>query len=323
MGYSSELFPLGTNAANKSPFQTYSGYLVNILQDADLFKQVLLDVGNLRCVDFEYIHPKKLTAVFISHTHFDHTRYLGKLINKLAKLGRKEPLILYMHKNALKKMKVLIIFSNRRKIPEFVQFELIKFNLDKPYLKYKQLKKKCKTNYETIVSMKDLSIAPTLKMKIFVAPAKHSDSSVAYRIKIIEDDGQEIINIQPNTGRPLMDLVYTPDTSFQSNYLCKFAENTQFWLLDTTFSTEFIDMDYQKYKEGKRDGSIHGHSSPRYSATMCEKANVGCYIPIHYFWERFGDSLEDAMIQIKSEAEKHFSGEIIVAEELKAIKLKN
>ena len=308
MDFEAVLLPLGTDAANRNKYQEFSGYLLK-LQNGKNYSSILLDCGNKYCASLDIVNPENLELIILSHHHLDHTLYLGLLVKRLRKWGRKKPLSIVCHDYTWKKIKWLILLLNFG-IPSFIKHISIPIPMSKPYLRTR--KKKATTNYSRVFNLNYQFSAENFVMKIKASPAIHTRGTLAYRLKIY---------VNSNSNR-FLDLVYCPDTSFSSDHLIEFAKNTSYWLLDSTFRREYIDHEYTKFKENKRGGEISGHSCPYYSGKLCEKANASIYVIIHYFWERFAEKYKNTERNLMKRAQKSFSGALIVAKELEPILLK-
>lgn len=310
------LLPLGTNAGVLTgPNQQPLSYVLEIRQLSTLNSengqkiQILFDVGSKFAVDPKYVQNDALVAVFLSHDHLDHTRYLGPLIKRLKKQQRTRPLFVYCQENAWGFIRWLIRISCGH-IPSFVQFIPTNVMLDDPRLKSHT--KTSRTDYRQISHLAPLIIQKTLHISIDVAPAKHSKSAVAYRLKLAT-----LVN--ENIGTTQLDLVFSPDTSYQSDHLIPFAQNTTYWLLDAGYTKEEIDLRFEKFQKRQRGGEIVCHSSPHYSGRLCEAAHVKNYIVIHYVWPRFGKTLTEFIDNVKTRIKAVYSGNIIISLDLQPI----
>jgi ribonuclease BN (tRNA processing enzyme) len=315
--FSMQLLPLGTCAANRTSYQDYSGYLLKF-GDATTQYQILLDCGSKRVLDFDQVDPKRLKVIILSHSHLDHTHYIGKLIQKLVSYGRVALLTIIAHPNTIKVVNKIIKLWNQRKIPEFVRFTPIKLTIHDPYLR--NPKKKCQTDLTQVANLDpisfDLGNNHAIKMQISATPALHTTSSIATKLEFDFTDPQQ----QEQWKK--VNLVYSPDTSFKSDYLVEFAQNADYWLLDTTYHRAILDKAYEKYLKKKWRGEIHGHSSPEYSAMLCEKAKVKHYVIIHYFWKRFTKNFNEIEPTLLKLAGQFYHGNIIVTKELVPIELR-
>ncbi|MBD3354163.1 MAG: MBL fold metallo-hydrolase [Candidatus Lokiarchaeota archaeon] len=304
--FSAIMLPLGTRAGViPVKHAEATAFLLKIIEE-DSEYQILFDAGSKRILNKEFINPAKIIAVFLSHAHLDHTMYLGRFLRFLRRSGRKKPLYIYCHNNGWKSLKWWIrLFCCR--IPEFVYHIPIDLEIYNPYLKTH--KKDCKTDLTQISKLKALKIGKHLIMNIRAAPALHCVSSVAYRINIRGD-------------REHLDFVFSPDTSYNSMHLIPFAKNAMYWLLDSAFAKEIIDERYDRFLEHKRGGEIVCHSGPYYSGKLCQQANVGTYIMIHYIWNRYTEKFEDTENALTTRAKRTFDGNIIVSFDLVLITLK-
>lgn len=276
------LLPLGTCAANKTHFQEQSSYLLEILTNEKRY-QILFDAGSSRVNNDKFVNPKFLRAIFLSHWHIDHTRYLGPLLKKLVKYLNNLDVTIFVNPWTWRAVTLRMLIRNGFITPRNIKLHHIHSRTYRKQVKFK--------------------LDEDFKIIITADRAVHSPDCIAYKVKIYS----------ANDDKKLTSFVYTPDTKFDSYDLSEFAYNADYWLLDTTFHTEFV-------QKGK-DNIFLKHSSPEYSAIMCEKANVGTYIVGHYFWERFGTTYGEAVDNIRSKAQTYFKGKIIVARDLEPITL--
>lgn len=311
-----QLIPLGTCAANRTEHQDYSSYLLEV-GDAMTQYQVLLDCGSKRVLNFDYIDPKKLKVVIFSHSHLDHTHYVGKFVHNLVLAGRNTPLSIIAHPDTIEVVKKLIKLFNKRKIPEFITFIPIHLFIMDPCLK--KPKKKCQTDFTQVASIDpvlfNLNNNRNIQMDLSATPAWHTTSSIATKLIFKLNDPKQ------QTQAHTVNLVYSPDTSFKSDYLVSFARDADYWLLDTTYHRPILDKAYAKYLQKKWRGEIHGHSSPEYSAMLCEQAKVKHYVVIHYFWKRFTKNFDEIRSTLRNLASQFYHGKIIVAKDLAPIDL--
>lgn len=281
-----ELLPLGTCAANLNKYQMYSAYLLNFYEHSEnnierkLLYQILLDVGNKRVYDSKWLDNEKLMAIFISHTHIDHTHSLGKLCAYLNKKKRTIPLTIYYPKHAEIKIKSLIRLSNFLKEPHFINFHPIETNLANEII------------FEKIIvnSISTIHTCPTISYKFEVPTIKKKIS-----------------------------CIYTPDTRYDAYNLIEFAQDADYWLLDTTFDDDFYDNIVHNPETTQHLKNKFQHSSPKYSAKLCHQANVKNYIAIHYYWKRFHEKYAKVKDVIYKSAKNEFPNNIIVSEDLKSI----
>lgn len=285
-----ELLPLGSCAGDINTYQKFSAYLLNfyhiIISEAgkesrELDAQILLDAGNDRIFDEHWIKPEKLSGIFLSHGHFDHTLAIGKLCAFLQQKKRTQPLPIYFPIHAALKIRSLIKMRNKFKIPPFVEFHPIYPNI-----------KEIRFNNNVIVQP---------------YPAIHTIPCLSYKFLITK------------TGSTLS-LVYTPDTRIDSTNLIEQTKDVDYWMLDTTFDDAFYDKLLQNPK--KRSMMLrYQHSTPKYSAMLCQTAQVKTYIVIHYYWRRFNLEYSKVKEIIVQAAQKEFSGRVIVTEDLHPILL--
>ncbi|MHA1339144.1 MAG: MBL fold metallo-hydrolase [Promethearchaeota archaeon] len=358
-----QLIPLGTCSANKNPFQKYSSYLIEGLFNKKTFFQIILDVGNNRAIylddnNYNYplednnmryrgiIKPDLLKAIFISHSHLDHSRYLYELLinlknyylkkssrmpNKINLTPATPKIKIILHKNAFK------LYKRWKKLENLLHFKKINFteveNANIFEFIYPDLplrpKKQINFGFNNFISLDPLYIelencpdkskimqinsedpknSKKLKIEISVANAIHNPNTLAYRLNFIYTS-----TIQSKNMNPLFSIVYSPDTRFDSTNLVEFAKNADYWLLDTTFSNNFI----EKHKNWVK----LTHSSPKFSAILCEKAQVKNYVVCHYFWKRFSSNYNNFDKFLKKEIGDSYSGNIIIAKDLKIIQL--
>ncbi|MHA1822206.1 MAG: MBL fold metallo-hydrolase [Promethearchaeota archaeon] len=194
--------------------------------------------------------------------------------------------------------------------------------------------------YKDVVFKGAYNFLDYLDIKIMTARAIHTKDSLAYRIRfyarhiILGDDKgrhpkkEKALNEELDLSKKekVLDIVYSPDTKFDSFHLADFAENTDYWLLDSTYNDGFIDSWRQYFNLGKTS-DIMKHSSPKYSAWLCNLANSKSYVMIHYFWKRFrkeyGMEKENDEVGsfIKRAVEKYYNGRFIIFRDLKAFYL--
>jgi ribonuclease BN (tRNA processing enzyme) len=300
-----QILPLGTCAANRNPYQLFSSYLLEIITDVQKI-QILMDLGNKRAADLKYINPDQLKVIFISHQHLDHSLYIGKLIRKLSKLKRKEPLKIIANSITCKVIEKLIKLKNWFKIPSFVELIPSEFKEN-----HRELEKyQDQENINQVNSLEPLIFQMKndiqFKLSIKITHTIHIKDSVAFRL------GLEMVD-STSTVLKKNELVYSPDTKYDSDNLIPFAKDVDYWLLDTTFHKDYI---IQEVAGGKNDPH---HSSPEHSARLCRLANVKNYVIIHYFWSRFAEKYEDAEQNLLEMAKQEYSGNIIVSKDLHPI----
>jgi ribonuclease BN (tRNA processing enzyme) len=297
------LFPLGTCSADQNKYQYYSSYLLVVETLKDSY-QFLLDAGSKRVSDLCWIEPNKLKMVLISHFHMDHTLYLNKLMKLLNQSSENSYTTIVMHEKTWdilnRVMKVLDLKGNaikfmklRRKPKTYDNLKIMKIELP--------IREKLTDNLNKPIEIPLITFnkenACEFSLKISVINAIHSKECVAYRLEFYEKGEKRLLY-----------FVHSPDTRYNSEYLIDFAKESDYWLLDTTFKTEYV----EKYKDNIRKK----HSCPKYSALLCERAKVKNYLVGHYFWKRFAKKYEDAAQNIKNEVEKYFTGTIQVLEDL-------
>ncbi|MFX0101212.1 MAG: MBL fold metallo-hydrolase [Candidatus Hodarchaeota archaeon] len=291
------LLPLGTCAGNTTVYQKHSAHLLEI-QDNHKRVAILLDAGNKRVKSNRLYDIDDLELILISHDHLDHCLYIGALVQKLNFRGRRRKLKIISHVQAIKRIRVLIKIWNLGRIPRFVEF----MSVDLP------------PRMDATFDVPPINLGngglDEIQIEIATIMARHTPSTIAYRLKI------KHAAIQENA---LLDLVFSPDTSFKSDHLVQFAQHAGFWLLDTTFATWEIQKQIKEYTEGKRGARFPGHSSPEYSARLCERAGVQNYVMVHYFWSRFARHFKDVKGNLSILGKKCFSRNIIIATELEPI----
>jgi len=243
------LLPLGTDAANRNRYQKFTSHILNFYiysnrGEEQLRSQILLDAGCKRSSNLDFVNPEKLDAIFLSHSHFDHTRFIGLLIRHLKKTGRVRELPLVCRPNAWRRVKWIIKAFNFS-IPEFLQYIPVNLQIFAPCLNSRT--KESQTDFSQTVDLTNLPLGKELEVKSKAAPAKHSKNSVAYRFWVFSNRKDN-----RKTKSLCLDLVFTPDTSFQSTHLVSFAKNATHWMLDCTRQPDFIENTYQKYLKGKR-----------------------------------------------------------------------
>lgn len=284
-----ELFPLGTCSANNNLDQKYSAYLLNFFQldpvsnSRTLENQVLLDAGNDRIFDDRWVNPDQLSAIFITHSHLDHTYSLGKLCAFLKKKKRTQPFHIYYPITSETKIRFKIRFFNQMKIPKFIVFHPIDMNLQ------------------------EFQVNQFIYVQSI--PAIHSIPTLSYKFKI-------------TTSKSIINCVYTPDTLYNSPQLMDHARNADYWLLDTTFNDFFIENLVQKIRQKKHWFYYPKHSSPKYSAILCQQANVKNFIAIHYYWKRFHKEYSKVKQIIINSANDVYAGRTMVSEDCIPIILK-
>lgn len=303
------LLPLGTCSADQNKYQLYSSYLLLIETMNDTY-QFIFDTGSKRCCNPCWVDFNKLKIIFISHFHMDHTLYLNKLMRLLSNSTIVDPPTIFMHdltwKILQKIIKVLDLRGNALKLFRLHPKKIIHKNVKIETIKL-PVRKSITDQFDQIL---ELPLIPFYReekvdfiMKISITNAMHSKECIAYRLDLFNEEG----------SKSVLSFVYSPDTRYNSNYLTNFAHNIDFWLLDTTFNNDYI--------EKHKNNMSKLHSSPRYSAELCEKAKSKNYLVAHYFWKRFAKSYSDASEQIKIQTENRFSGNIIVLEDLNPIVL--
>ncbi|MHA1683047.1 MAG: MBL fold metallo-hydrolase [Promethearchaeota archaeon] len=285
------LLPLGTCAGNSTPFQYKSSYLLR-LRNSGKTSDLLLDAGSSRVTSKEFINPLSLDAIFISHSHLDHSLYIGKLVKFLKEEKRTRALYIYSNKMTWRTIKWLILVANGFRIPDFVKH--VSFGLP--------ARKSALTRLDARGKKIVMKLSNDVEVSIESAYAKHKRDTVSLKITCKGDDDFQ--------------LVYAPDTSCASKHLVAFARNASFWMLDSTFTKVQI---AELYRE---KGQAPGHSSPYHSGLLCTEANVRVFIIVHYFWERFGPSFGIAVKNAGSDAANGFKGRIIVARDLDLIHLR-
>jgi ribonuclease BN (tRNA processing enzyme) len=288
------LLPLGTCAANLTSHQAYSSYLVKIQSDQHQYS-ILMDAGTDRVLNFEYYSPETLEIFLLSHQHLDHSRFFVPLISQLQNLHRTKILHVIAHKRAIAKLISKLKRHLKGIIPAFLEFHQIDLNTDLNQIQ------------QISPFLFKLSELNSLSILIHAQKAIHTKDSLAFRVWIRED---------LNSAIQSLDYVYSPDTKFTSDHLATFAQNTDYWMLDTTFSNEILE------KSMKRRFLVHAHCSPKYSGRLCEKAHAKTYLVIHYFWKRFANQYVDVDRALIEDAQKEFHGKILVSHDLKEISLK-
>jgi ribonuclease BN (tRNA processing enzyme) len=320
MGFTATLLPLGTNAGVlTAPHQQPLSYLLELKVTSNTERkgnekyQILLDVGSKYAADPRYVNPENLEAIFLSHAHLDHTRYLGSVVKLLKKHKRNRPLYVYCQAHAWNQLKWLIKLKCGS-IPNFIQYEPTSLVMDDPFLKSHT--KHTTTDFSQIKQLPDLELGNRFKISIVVAPAKHSKNSVAYRFKIAQ------IHDAKQSDDEQLDFIFCPDTSYSSEHLIPFAQDTTFWLLDAGFTKEEIDRRYEMFQKNEKGGEIVCHSSPYYSGKLCQAANVKNYVIIHYVWTRFANNYQEFPEKVSERARQTYAGNIIVSLDLKPISLR-
>jgi ribonuclease BN (tRNA processing enzyme) len=318
MTFNAEILPLGTRAGIlDAPHQKATCYLLKLKnlypndKTESIEHQILFDVGTQRVKSSQYIDYKNLDLLFLSHGHLDHTLHLGSLLRMLKRKKRIRPLFVFCHENAWRPLKWWIRLWCGT-IPKFVKLISLGLTIDNPYLKTHE--KKSSTDYSQITHLEPIRLDDDFLVKISVAPAMHSNSSVAYRLKISSLDKKSDSNKE-------LDLIFSPDTSYQSNYLVPFAKDAQYWLLDSGFQKDVIDEYYEMYLKHEKGGEIVCHSSPYHSGKICEAASVKNYVVVHYVWPRYTDKFENVEENMISRIRPVYNGNIIVSFDLKPIQL--
>jgi ribonuclease BN (tRNA processing enzyme) len=293
------LVPLGTCAADTTRFQKKCSYLIKVVTSTAEF-QVLCDAGNARVMNKKYIDPEKLRLVLFSHSHLDHTYHAGGLIRTLIKANRVEKLPIIAHEKTIHQLKRLIKLANFGQIPKWIIW--ISLSIEIHSTKIIEL------STEKFADLKQSGV----ELTIGATGAIHGANALCYRMKF-----------KSNENTQSLDLVYSPDTRFVTPHLPEFAKNADYWLLDSTFSKKMLDhaIEITKTNPTKKPHPYLYHSSPFYSARMCQTANVKSYIVIHYFWKRFAKKYIDAENAIIDEISGEFSGKIIVSKDLQEINL--
>lgn len=307
------LIPLGWGDATKNKYQHYSCYLLHYQKDTHV-RQMLLDVGSSLVLANPFIQWDNLTHILLSHHHIDHTAYLGKVIQYLMKLGRIHPLTIICHVKAWNWVEKYIKIWNHGQIPKFLQFQLVDLMINpstERHYSYRPLK-----DFSTIKQFEPLEWIHNksfiLRLRFNFAPARHIESCMATRLNF------EFVDCTKENSRMQLDLVYSPDTSWESYHLTSFAQYANYWLLDTTFDKKTLDKKHRFYQKHHfiLGPDVHGHSSPEYSAQLCAQAHIGTYLMGHINWKRFAqkfDSLEENLIHL---ARPHFKGNMILVKEL-------
>ncbi len=292
-----QFIPLGTCAGNSTPLQDQSAYIVKIFNKNQENKLlILLDAGSPRVLSPKYLDHQNLRAICFSHLHNDHFRYFIPLIRILIRTRPNKPLFIIAHPKAILYIKVLLFFSFKGRIPRFLRLIGSYEN---------QIKQIHLSNLSNTQENKQEGLFATIRL----TSAQHSRWAVAFRITI------QSTPLDHGKDTELADLVYSPDTAATSQNLVEFAKHAQFWCLDTTFN------DQQMFAQLKTKPKQVGHSSPVYSAKLCQQAKVENYIAIHYFWSRFGQEYKTAKKNIKKRAQRFYKGNIIVSQDLRAIDL--
>jgi ribonuclease BN (tRNA processing enzyme) len=282
-----EMLTLGSCAANPNPLQKYCSYLLEIKKENNEItttKQILFDVGSSHTIS--HVDYQNLAAIFISHTHLDHIKYLGKLLRKIKGTKRKEPLLLYINAKSKELIKRLIRV-NCIGIPKFLQIIEV---IPKEKNELKDLSKILQQLFDIEIELKS-------------EYADHPANALAYRL--------DFVSIVDKTNR--FDFVFCPDTAYKEE-LIPFMKNVDYCMFDTTFDDEGLEYFIQK-------GARITHCSPRFSGPLLEKAQVKNYVVIHYYWKRFGEDLPSAQQMVRRELSKYFKGNIILTEDLRRFKM--
>jgi ribonuclease BN (tRNA processing enzyme) len=267
--------------------------------------QILLDVGSKYSADPRYVDPERLTAVFLSHIHLDHTAFIGQLLRMLKKVKRTIPLPIYCQAHTWSQIKILIWLACGR-IPSFVRWVPVGLKMEDPYLKSHS--KICHTDFTQIRTLEPLQFSDALKMGISAAPAKHSSDSVAFRFKIQDSTHQ-------------LDFLFTPDTSYTSTHLVPFAKKADYWLLDAGYPKEEIERRFAKFERNERGGEIVCHSSPQHSGQLCATAGVKTYVVVHFKWPDYAATYGDLEKNMLSLIRPIYSGNVIVTQDLRPVEM--
>ncbi len=71
----------------------------------------------------DVLHTKR---VYITHSHPDHTAFIGALVRRMRRLGRTDPLTIFCPTNTVQHLHQFIRLFNHNKIPSFVQIRPFK-----------------------------------------------------------------------------------------------------------------------------------------------------------------------------------------------------
>ena len=197
------LLPLGTCSANRTKYQKYCSFLLEIkAKESESPFEFLLDCGSIKCLT--EIDPYRLKAIFITHIHLDHTKFLPKLIRTLEHNGRKEPLQVFVHKNAIKMISLMIKFPFF-KIPSFLSIQPIEPN--------------------TTFTAYGISISSV--------EANHPGHALALKFSFSKENN--------NQSKDSIEICFCPDTSAFSTHLIPFFKDADYVLMDTTFNDKGLE----------------------------------------------------------------------------------
>ncbi len=166
------------------------------LQSSDEAFQILLDCGSSKILT--ECDPRKVKAIFITHTHLDHIKYLPKFIRSLKASKRTEVLYIFLHSEALSVISSFVHFPFLQ-IPSFVKF--MPLNPGASFM--------------------------FGEIKIDAVAANHPAHSLAYKFTFQTKQAKE--------GKNTMEICFCPDTSAYSDELIPFFKDADYGLIDTTF----------------------------------------------------------------------------------------
>jgi len=258
------------------------------------------------------LNPCKLTKIFISHWHGDHTLGLPGILQTLAMNGYNGTLEIHGPKNTKKNLKTIIDFhmktylrqskeeGNNFKIKSFehttgkifdtneLEITCYKLDHDTPALAYSfQIKEKNRIDKQ--------------KLKKLKLPNSPLINELA-KGKTVTINGKKINGKNLTYKEPVRKITIVYDTRYNKS-IETFAKNSDLLVIESTYA-----------KDDKEIAKKHGHLTSTQAATIAKKSKTKEMILFH-----LSQRYEQIPKIIKQESKEIFKGKITIPEDLDRI----
>ena len=285
-----EAFILGCGGMMPLPYRHLTSVLLR--RDGDLF---LFDSGEGTQVSLRRLNLKwkKITAIFISHTHADHITGLPGILMLSAQVDRKEPLYIY----GPPKIKEYVETS-RKVLDMYINYPIIVKEITAPCVVHKgedfsvrafplEHTKTC-VGYtlEELDRPGEFNPEKARELKVPCGPLW---SKLQHGMEVLSEDGKTVkpeqVMGQKRSGRKFS---FVTDTLFKPSIIEE-VRNSDFLVCEGMFEQELIDQ----AKEKK-------HMTAMQAATIAKEANVRRMCMIHYSPRYTDRELEKLLCEAQS-----------------------